>query len=123
MTTAKEQIRRRGWRIRYVPHETIADYNACYRVEYDGEIIHPPAADDLGIPVNEVWISEKWRPFERFVLFHELREIEYRADGHGKEEAHERAERDELERWRDDPEWRRMNEVWDEGRAHLPFPD
>lgn len=113
---------RRGWTVEYVPHEDIVMYNACYRVEYGGEVIHPPAADDLGIPLNEVWISETWRKYERFLLFHELREIEYRAAGHGVAGAHERAERDELALWRDNPRWRVMNAEWDEGRAHLPFP-
>ncbi|MFB6191961.1 MAG: hypothetical protein ABEI11_01425 [Haloarculaceae archaeon] len=122
MSGARAEMRERGWTVVYVPHEEIAKYNACYRVEYEGQVIHPPAADDLGIPLDEVWVSERWREYERFVLYHELREIKHRAAGCGVTEAHARAERDELARWRDDPEWRRMNAEWDEGRAHLPFP-
>ncbi|MFB6151619.1 MAG: hypothetical protein ABEJ40_07425 [Haloarculaceae archaeon] len=122
MTTVRSEIRERGWTVTYVPHEVIAKYNACYRVEFEGEVIYPPAADDLGIPMNEIWISERWRKYERFVLFHELREIEHRARGCDKTTAHERAERDERSHWGDNPRWRVMNWEWDEGRAHLPFP-
>lgn len=120
MATAREVIEDRGWDVVYVPHEDIADYNACYRVELDGEVIHPPAADVLGIPMDEVWVSEKWREYSRFVLFHELREIQYHAAGYGTEAAHERTERDEIALWWDNPRWREMNAAWDEGRAHLP---
>jgi len=122
MATAIEEIERRGWDVAYASHDVIREYNACYRVEYDGEPIYPPAADDLGIPVDEIWISERWRKYERFILFHEWREIEYRAAGHGVAEAHELAERDELALWRRNPRWRVMNAEWDVGRAHLPFP-
>jgi len=38
----------------YVPQEAIRDYNACYRVIYKGKLIHPPAAERLGIPINEI---------------------------------------------------------------------
>ena len=50
--------------------------------------IRPPAAEKLGIPLNEIWISEKWKKYERYILYHELQEIKYRAMGYGKEEAH-----------------------------------
>ncbi|MDB2243581.1 hypothetical protein PM076_08850 [Halorubrum ezzemoulense] len=122
MPSPREAIREHGWTVEHVPHERIAKYNACYRVELDGELIHPPAADDLGIPRNEVWISEKWSRYDRFILYHELREILYRANGHDKSTAHRLAERDELSLWRDNPRWRVMNAEWDQGRAHLPFP-
>ena len=122
MATPKATIRERGWLIEYVPHDVIADYNACYRVEYDGELIYPPAADTLEIPTNEIWLSDRWWKYERFILYHELREIENRAAGYGVTEAHERAERDERSHWQDNPRWRVMNLEWDEGRAHLPFP-
>jgi len=88
----------------------------------DGEVVHAPTADDLGIPLNEVWVSERWRKYERFLIFHELREIKYRAAGHDVAEVHERAECDELSLWRANPRWRVMNAEWDEGRAHLPDP-
>ncbi|SDF43781.1 competence protein ComEA [Halorubrum xinjiangense] len=122
MASPREVMRERGWTVEHVPHEEIARYNACYRVEYDGKLIHPPAADDLGIPRNEIWVSEKWSKYDRFILYHELREIEHRADGHDVTTAHELAERDERSLWRDNPRWRVMNAEWDEGRAHLPFP-
>lgn len=122
MTTPREKIHERGWTLEYVPHDVIADYNACYRVVFEGELIYPPAADDLGIPTNEIWISEKWSKYERFILYHELREIEHRAAGRDKTTAHQYAERDERSLWQDNPRWRLMNAEWDEGRAHLPFP-
>ncbi len=69
----KEEIRKLGWRIRYVPHEVIEDFNACYRVRYKGKVIYPPAADKLGIPLNEIWLSELLKEYEEYVLFHEFR--------------------------------------------------
>lgn len=122
MSTPREAIEAHGWTTKYVPHDVISKYNACYRVELDGEEIYPPAADDLGIPLNEIWVSERWRKYDRFILYHELREIEYRAAGHDKTTAHELAERDERSHWQDNPRWRLMNYEWDVGRAHLPFP-
>jgi competence protein ComEA len=123
MPTARDRIEAHGWDVVYVPHEDIWRYNACYRIELDGEVIFPPAADDLGIPLNEVWLSERWREYERYLLFHELREIQYRAAGLGKTEAHARAEQDELDRFGDEAAWREMNARWDAGRAHLPGAD
>ena len=122
MATPRDVFERRGWTVEYVPHDEIKEYNACYRVEYDGEAIYPPAADRLGIPLNEIWISEKWKKYERFILYHEWREIEHRAADLSVTEAHERAERDERALWQDNPRWQVMNAEWDEGRAHLPGP-
>jgi competence protein ComEA len=75
----------------YVPHEVICEYNACYRVSYEGREIYPPSADRLGIPLNEIWISEKYRRYEKYILHHELEEIRYRAEGLDVESAHQRA--------------------------------
>lgn len=101
----KEEIRKLGWRIRYVPHEVIEDYNACYRVEYKGKVISPPAADKLGIPLNTIWLSELLKEYEEYVLFHELREILYRYQGYNVEEAHIRARIDEALRFCNDQKW------------------
>ncbi|WP_179193063.1 hypothetical protein [Thermococcus litoralis] len=90
-TNVKEEIAKLGYRVKYVPHELIKEYNACYRVVYQGKLIYPPAADKLGIPLNEIWISELLRPYERYILFHELREIKHRAEGCSVEEAHKKA--------------------------------
>jgi competence protein ComEA len=95
----------------------------CQRVELDDEVIFPPAADDLSIPLNDVWLSERWREYERYLLFHEFREIQYRAAGLGKTEAYARAEQDELDRFGGEAAWREMNVRWDTGRAHLPGGD
>ncbi len=105
MKSAREEIERMGWRVRYVPHEVIEDYNACYRVVYNGKVIYPPAADVLGIPLNEIWLSEKLREYEDYVLFHELREIHYRYLGYGVREAHLMARVEEALRFCNDPRW------------------
>lgn len=95
-----------GYKIRYVPHEVIKDYNACYNVIYHGKHIKPPAADKLGIPLNEIWISEKWEKYEKYILHHELAEIKFRAQGYNAEEAHILAEMECIKLWRNDPMWR-----------------
>ena len=61
VTVLREKLEKLGWRIRYVPHSVIEDYNACYRIVYKGKTIYPPAADRIGIPLNEIWLSEKLR--------------------------------------------------------------
>ncbi len=101
----REKIEKLGWRVRYVPHEVIEDYNACYRVNYKGKIIYPPATDKLGIPLNEIWLSEKLREYEEYVLLHELREIHYRYQGYDTNEAHIRARIDEALRFCSDSKW------------------
>ncbi len=108
--SAKEEIRKLGWKIRYVPHEIIQDFNACYRVKYKEKIIYPPAADRLNIPLNEIWLSERLREYEEYVLFHELREIMYRYRGYDIEEAHLRARIDEAKRFCSEPKWIRYFE-------------
>ena len=98
-------IEKYRWRIRYVSHEVIEDYNACYRVVYCGKVIYPPAVDKLGIPLNEIWLSEKLKEYERYVLFHELREIHYRYHGYSVREAHLKARVDEALEFCNDPKW------------------
>jgi len=98
-------LRELGWRVRYVLHRVIEDYNACYRVVYRGRVIAPPAADRLGIPLNEIWLSERLRGFEKYVLFHELREIMYRYQGHDVDEAHLLARVDEALVFCSDQRW------------------
>lgn len=80
-----------GYDIVYKPHETMAKYNAFYRVEYEDEVIAPPAARRMNVPLNEVWLTELLRPYERYILHHELNEIKFRAQGHGVDRAHQRA--------------------------------
>lgn len=103
----REEAKRLGWEVVYISHEEIEDYNACYRVEYQGDKIYPPAADDLGIPLNEIWISEKLKEFEKYVLYHEIREIKYRARGCDVSTAHEKADEDEKV-FEGDPSWERL---------------
>ncbi len=104
----KEEAERLGFDVVYVPYEKIEDYNACYRVRYRGEEIYPPAADRLGIPMNEIWLSEKLKEFEKYILYHELREIKYRYAGHSVEKAHEKAVEDEKV-FEGDPEWEKLS--------------
>lgn len=103
----RKEANRQGWSLVYIPYEKIEDYNACYRVEYQGEKIYPPAADDLGIPLNEIWISDKLKEFEKYILYHEIREIKYRSKGYDVESAHEKAIEDEKI-FEGDPKWERL---------------
>lgn len=105
----REKIEKLGYRIVYVPHKIIEDYNACYRVRYQEKVIFPPAADRLGIPLNEIWISEKWKPFEKYIVYHELKEIEYRAEGKNVQQAHELAIKDAEEKYKGNPKHERLS--------------
>ena len=60
----------------------------------------PEAAAALGVPLNEVWISESYRDREDRVLYHELREIRYRARGWKPGRAHRQAAEDEESAYR-----------------------
>lgn len=108
MKGEKQNLRRLGYKLVCVPHEMIEDHIACYRVKYEGKVICPPAAERLGIPLNEIWISDLFRPYARYILFHELVEIKHRVQGLDPREAHERALRDEEKRFRGDPQWERL---------------
>jgi competence protein ComEA len=96
-------LRKYAYKVRYVPHETIEDYNATYNVICENKHITTGAAKELGIPLNEMWISEMWRPYEKHILFHELREIYYRTKGLIRDEAHEKAIQDGSLLWENDP--------------------
>jgi len=91
-----------AYRIVYVPHEVIEDYNATYNVMCEDELITTKAAKKLDIPLNEIWISEKWKPYAKYIIFHELREIYYRAKGFERDDAHEKAIEDQLILWKND---------------------
>jgi competence protein ComEA len=99
-----------GYDVVYKPHEVMAKYNAFYNVEYDDQRIAPPAARRMGVPLNEVWLTEFLAPYERYVLHHELNEIRYRAAGYDVETAHERALEDDRV-FEGDPKW---DELWNE---------
>lgn len=106
----RAEMEKLGYDIVYKPHEVMAAYNAFYHVEYDGQVVAPPAARRMDVPLNEVWLTEFLRPYERYVLHHELNEIKFRSQGYGVEEAHERAlEADAV--WEGDPKW---DELWRE---------
>jgi len=92
-----------AYKVCYVPHKIIEDYNATYNVICENKHIITGAAKELGIPLNEIWISEIWRPYEKYILFHELREIYYRAKGIGRDEAHEKSLQDGFVLWENDP--------------------
>ncbi len=97
-----------GYRVKYIPHERIKDYIACYRVIYEGKEIYPPAALRLGIPLNEIWISNAFKKYEKYILFHEIREIVHRAEGYDVDEAHLLALKDEKMEFGNDDEWKKM---------------
>ena len=84
-----------GYHVRYVPHEVIGSHVACYHVVYEGCVVKPAAAEALGIPLNEIWLSEQYRDREERVLYHELREIQHRAEGWSPGRAHRQASLDE----------------------------
>ena len=96
------------YKVCYVPHEVIEDYNATYNVIFDSKHITTNAAKKLKIPLNEIWVSEMWKPYEIYIIFHELREIYYRASGISRDNAHEKAIQDALSLWGDDPSFQKM---------------
>jgi len=102
----REEIESLGYRVIYKPHEIMKDYNATYNVIYGEKRITNPAGIKLGIPANEIWVSEKWRKYEKYILFHELQEIKFRAMGYEVEDAHYLSEMECIRRFRNDPMWR-----------------
>jgi competence protein ComEA len=102
------EAKRLGYIVRYVSHKVIEDYNATYSVEYKGQHISTGASRKLGIPLGEIWISELWKPYEEFILFHELREIHHRRSGLTPKKAHRKAIDDTPEKWKEDPKFNRM---------------
>jgi len=103
----KRELERLGYELIYKPHEEIATYMAFYRVEYHGNEIAPPIADKFDISLNEIWISKKLKPFEKYILHHELQEIKYRAEGYGVRKAHEKAIED-GEVWNGEPKYEEL---------------
>lgn len=86
--SATEAVLGRGWKIGYVPASLVGKHVACYNVEYAGVRFRPRAAVRLGIPLNEIWISEDFEDNEDGILAHEIREIELRTKGLGERRAH-----------------------------------
>jgi competence protein ComEA len=105
---ARKTAERLGYRVVYVPHEIIEDYNATYNVIFDGKVVTTEASKAIGVPLNEIWISEMWRSYERFILFHELKEIEHKARGSNPKQAHHKAMQDALHIWKNDPSFEKM---------------
>lgn len=53
-----------------------------------------------------------WKPYEKYIFFHELREIYYRAKGISRNEAHEKAIQDGFVLWENDPLlWKLIREI------------
>jgi competence protein ComEA len=84
------------------------DYNAAYNVACEGKLITTGAAKELGIPLGEIWISKLWKLYEKFIVFHELREVHYRSEGFGRDEAHEKASQEGILLWKDDSLFQKM---------------
>jgi len=101
-------LTRYAYKVHYVPHKIIEDYNATYNVICENKHITTGAAKELGISLNEIWISEMWRPYEKYIVFHELREIYYRAKGFDRNDAHEKAIQDGFVLWENDPLLRKL---------------
>lgn len=91
----KKELERLGYDLIYKSHKDVADHMAFYKVKYDGKEIAPPIVEMYDIALNEIWMSEKLKPYEKYILHHELQEIKYRAEGYGVREAHEKASEDE----------------------------
>lgn len=91
----KEKIKRLGYEVLYVPHKLIGSRVACYNVMYDGREIFPKSAVTLEIPLNQIWISERYKDKEEAILFHELQEMKYRSLGYSERKAHLLAKEDE----------------------------
>lgn len=87
----RDEAKELGWRIVYVRHRAIGAHIAYYNVMYRGKRIAPAAAARLGIPLNQIWISERFRKDEAPILFHEMEEIRYRRSGYGERAAHRMA--------------------------------
>lgn len=99
----RKEAKELGFDVVYVPHHKIEDYNACYRVSYEGQTIYPPPADKLGIPLNEIWISQAYRKYGEIILYHELQEIKFRAKGNEGDAAHKKAVKATEKAWEGHP--------------------
>ena len=97
-----------GYRVRFVSHERIKEYIACYRVVYKGREIYPGATLKLKIPKNEIWISDAYREFAEYILFHELMEIKHRYEGYDAEKAHILALLDEEREFGGEEKWNKL---------------
>ena len=106
MDKMREKAKEMGFRVVYKPHEVMKDYNATYNVIYDGKRITNPAGIKLGIPTGEIWISDKWKKYEDYILFHEIEEIIFRSKGYGIEEAHYLSEMACIKKFGKDEKWR-----------------
>jgi len=97
-----------AYKIVYVPHEVIEGYNATYNVMCEDKLITTNTAKELDIPLNEIWISEKWKLYAKYIIFHELREIYYRAKGFERDNAHEKAMKDQFTLWKNNHLWLKL---------------
>ncbi len=108
MQSVFEEIKKNGYTLRFIPHDEIKEYIACYHVIYNGKEIYPPAAVRLGIPWGEIWLSDAFKDFADCILFHELQEIKHRAEGYGVDEAHLLALKDEEIECKNDEKWMKL---------------
>ena len=58
MVDVRHEAMRLGYVVKYISHDIMKNYNACYNMVYNGKNIKTPAVDKLGIPLNEIWISK-----------------------------------------------------------------
>ena len=101
-----KEVDRLGFRVVFKNHDMVKECIACYNVIMHGKRIR--AASWLDIPEGEIWISELYRDFADYILFHELQEIKYRASGYAPERAHLLALKDEYRVFKGDPKWEKL---------------
>jgi competence protein ComEA len=101
-TSPKDEIKRLGYKLVYVPHKVVTDHVAVYNVIYKGKHFMAPNREQqkkrnekLEMPLNQIWISKKYRKYEGVILFHELQEIKYQRRGYSIRTAHKMARKDE----------------------------
>lgn len=103
----RKELERLGYTIVYKPHRQVAAHMAFYKVKYKGKILKCNIVHKYDIPMNEIWLSENLKPYEKYILYHELKEIEYRAKGFGYERSHEKALKDEKI-WKGKEKWEEL---------------
>ena len=106
-TNPGKTLKSLNYTLAYKPHRQIAKHMAFYNVQYNDQKIKCPISDHYGVPLNEIWLTEKFKPYEKYILYHELNEIKYRAEGLEPWEAHQKAlEKDKI--WKDEEEWQHL---------------
>ncbi len=98
LPNAKSEIKRLGYEVVHVPDEVVGKYVAAYNIVYKGKHMKEPKYDKgVDVPPNQVWVSEKFKVYDKIILFHELQEWKYRSAGYDRKTAHLMAKKAEEE--------------------------